>query len=125
MEETETPDYVRIKVKPINISKQNLIFCTRTDTDIKMDGVIHYSGYCPNYLCSDLTKIFRTNMVFKAKVDRLEDGKINFNITENIRNFSNKLAESRNRLRRTVSVGYRQPCIFHYHKWNYMCMLSS
>lgn len=94
MEETETPDYVRIKVKPINTSKQNLIFCTRTDTDIKMDGVIHYSGYCPNYLCSDLTKIFRTNMVFKAKVDRLEDGKINFNITENIRNFSNKLAES-------------------------------
>lgn len=94
MDVEETSDYAHIKVKPVKTAKSNLIFCTRTDTDIKCDGVIHYSGYCPNFLCSDLTKIFRSNMEFLAKIDQREDGKINFNITRNIRDFSNKLAEN-------------------------------
>lgn len=94
MDVEEASDYVHIKVKPVNPAKSNLIFCTRTDTDIKCDGVIHYRGYCPNFLCSDLTKIFRSNMEFLAKIDKREDSKINFNITRNIRDFSNKLAEN-------------------------------
>ncbi len=93
MDVEDASDYVHIKVKPVK--QQNQIdFCTRTDTDIKCDGVIHYSGYCPNFLCSDLTKIFRSNMEFLAEIDQREDGKINFNITRNIRDFSNKLAEN-------------------------------
>lgn len=96
MDVEDTSDYVHIKVKPVKTAKSNLIFCTRTDTDIKSDGVIHYSGYCPNFLCSDLTKIFRSDMEFLAKIDQREDGKINFNITRNIRDFSNKLAENQN-----------------------------
>lgn len=94
MDVEETSDYVHIKVKPVKATKSNLIFCTRTDTDIKCDGVIHYSGYCPNFLCPDLTEIFKSDMEFVAKIDKREDGKINFNITKNIRDFSNKLAEN-------------------------------
>ncbi len=94
MEEENVSDYARIIVKPINTAKSNLIFCTRTDSEAQCDGIIHYNGYCPNYLCSDLTKIFKSNMEFYAKIERREDGKINFNITEGIRDFSNKLAEN-------------------------------
>lgn len=85
--------YVNIVTKEINHTFTNLVFCTRKDSIFREDGIIHYSGYTPKFKADYLDEIFQENMYFVAKMDRQENGRVNFDITDNIQEFSNYLAE--------------------------------
>lgn len=85
--------YVNVVTKEINHKFTNFVFCTRKDSIFREDGIIHVRGYAPNFKADYLDELFEENMHFVAKMDRQENGRINFDITDNIQEFSNYLAE--------------------------------
>jgi hypothetical protein len=88
-----TPDYTKIIISGINNNLKNLIFCHSIYEDY-INGIIHSSGYCGyHFSCNDLTKIFERGLEFYAKINTI-DNKYNFNIIENIMEFSNYMAEN-------------------------------
>lgn len=88
-----TPDYTKIIISGINNNLKNLIFCHSIYEDY-INGIIHSSGYCGyHFSCNDLTKVFERGLEFYAKINTI-DNKYNFNIIENIMEFSNYMAEN-------------------------------
>lgn len=99
-------EFVRIKTKAINHDYKGLVFCARADAFVKDDGVISFKGYAPNFKIENLDEIFDAGMHFNAKFSRNEKGQVNYDIIDDIVNFSVRQLNDTPDVQRAVCIGY-------------------
>lgn len=106
LQTTMENEVAEIKVKSINHDFKNLVFCAREDTLAKDDGVISFKGYAPNFRIMELDEIFEAGMRFRAKILRNSKGQVNFDIVDNIIEYSITQLEVTPTVQKAICLGY-------------------
>lgn len=93
---TNNGNYVHITTKSINPQFSNLVFCSADSSTKHLSGAINSHGYLPSIWWSkDLvfSSLFEGGMHFLGVPVLNDNGKVEFHITDNLREYSNYLAE--------------------------------
>ena len=108
-EEKPKSNLVPVQIQKINKAFPNLVFCHGKTSVQNLSGAISFNGYLPGvWLGFKIIEIFQEGLHLLSEPNVAENGKINFSITANIREYSNHIAAQTDKVVNGVFISYKE-----------------
>lgn len=107
-EKEQQTSLIPIRTRAISKEHPNYVFCSGESTMHNITGVIKFYGYLPGvYLGGcELSEFFEKGQYLMAELIEKENGQIDFSITSNIKEYSNRIAAETETVVQGVCLNY-------------------